>query len=81
MRGGGTGETSAHGCPRTRKCNSIFTAISVIYILGDYQYCISLSSLQKDVMKRWKRDLREFAAAKRQFCDLAKRIDCPLSAR
>ena len=39
-RGGGgeenlEGEPSAYGCPRTRKGNSIFTSISVIYVLGD----------------------------------------------
>ena len=53
-----------------------FSPLSSINILGDYRYSISPSSWQNSEMKRQDRDLREFAATKRQLCDLAERLDC-----
>ncbi|KAK2563380.1 hypothetical protein P5673_013076 [Acropora cervicornis] len=37
------------------------------------------NEFEKDGTKKWERDLREFAATKRQLCDLVKKMDCPLS--
>ena len=82
--GGGWGARNsiANGCPRTRKGNSIFLCISSINdILGDNRHSIFPSSSQQRAMKEWERDLREFAATKKQLCDLAERMDCPLSTR
>ena len=42
---------------------------------------LRLLDMQKSVMKRWEKDLREFAATKKQLCDLAERMGCPLSTR
>ena len=53
-----------------------FSPLTSINILGDYRYSISPSSWQNSAMKRRDRDLREFAATKRQLCDLAERLDC-----